>query len=102
MLVEKQDQFTKFTIGSNFVATSIFAGIWARGFTSGEQDAISLLLGYQRDYIKVAYSYDVTLSDASGKTGGSHELSITIQPFKDFRYKGKAKWSKFIECPVVF
>lgn len=102
VLVEKQDQFTKFTVGSNFIATSVFAGVWARGLSNGGQDAISLLVGYQRDYVKFAYSYDVTVSDAAGQSGGSHEISITIQPFKDFRYKGKAKWSKFIECPVAF
>ena len=102
ILAEKQAESIKVTGGVNFATPSVFAGAWLRAFSDGGQDAASFLVGFRTGDFKFAYNYDVTISNLSGQTGGSHEISITIEPRKDYRYKGKAKWSKFLECPVVF
>ncbi|MGB0523717.1 MAG: PorP/SprF family type IX secretion system membrane protein [Flammeovirgaceae bacterium] len=102
VLFERQGDFMKYTAGVNLASSALFAGVWLRAFTNGGQDAASLLVGFRKNSFKLAYSYDQTISDAAGKTGGSHEISITIEPSRDNRYKGKSKWSKFLECPVVF
>ena len=88
--------------GMNFIKNPLILGAWFRANPDSGKESMNFLVGYKQGYFKLAYSYDLTLSQLSGQTGGSHEISITIEPYKDFRYKGKAKWSKFIECPISF
>lgn len=102
ILAELQDDFMRLSVGSNFATQSVFFGTWLRTLSGGGQDAASVLFGIKKGNFKFAYNYDITLSDLQGKSGGSHEISITIEPNKDYRYKGHSKWNKYLECPVVF
>ena len=84
--------------GLNFVKEPLMLGAWAR--INNSLESANLLVGFKKRYFRFAYTYDYTLSGLSGESGGSHEISITIEPNKDYRYKGGSKWHKFIECPV--
>jgi type IX secretion system PorP/SprF family membrane protein len=42
----------------------------------GETDALTFVCGVQYDFIKVGYSYDITLSKLANMTGGAHEVSL--------------------------
>ena len=42
----------------------------------GNADALSVLLGFQKDNIKVGYSYDITLSNVQGVSNGTHEIFV--------------------------
>jgi len=42
----------------------------------GTSDAMSVLLGYQKDNIKIGYSYDITLSNIQKVSNGTHEIFV--------------------------
>ena len=65
-------------------------GIWYR-----DQDAFIILLGVEVGLVKVGYSYDVTISDLSMATSGSHELSLQI----NFDCQPKKRTYRAISCP---
>jgi type IX secretion system PorP/SprF family membrane protein len=59
--------------------TALFAqkfrgGLAYRQF--GTADALSILLGFQKDNIKVGYSYDITLSNVQRVSNGTHEIFV--------------------------
>jgi hypothetical protein len=63
------------------------------------QDAIGTMIGYQfSPALKAGYSYDIALSDLSGRAAGSHEVflqycfKIEIPP----RQKGSYKNPRFL------
>jgi len=74
-------------------------GFWYRGVPFfGEDpkgDAISFLVGYKLDQLRVGYSYDFTISNLVSSTGGAHEISITYE-FKSTRSRKKAH---MVPCP---
>ena len=47
---------------------------------------------------KMAYSYDMTLSNLSGYSGGSHEISLIVQ--LNDRFTSKSRYGA-IPCPGV-
>ena len=65
-------------------------GVWYRN-----QDAFIILLGVEVGLVKVGYSYDVTVSDLSMATSGSHELSLQI----NFDCQPKKRTYRTISCP---
>lgn len=69
-------------------------GLWFRNGIENA-DAFIFQLGFQQDYFKIGYSYDVTVSKLSNNTSGAHELSLGILlPCPEKRHKVKA-----IRCP---
>lgn len=53
-------------------------GIGYRGNVNNP-DAILFMVGYQGKRFKVGYSYDLTISTLTNRTGGSHELSLSYR-----------------------
>lgn len=80
IMLIKQGDFGQVNVGAYGNLGMIFAGAWYRhAFTNS--DAAILLLGVKKGVIKIGYSYDITLSplaSISGGTGGSHEVSLTL------------------------
>lgn len=59
--------------------TALFAETFRGGIAYrqwGNSDAISLLLGYQKDNIKIGYSYDITVSNIQKVSNGTHEIFV--------------------------
>ncbi len=58
-------------------------GLWVRGVPflnithTANIDAVIVLVGYKIYNFSIGYSFDMTVSPLLGKTGGSHEISIT-------------------------
>jgi type IX secretion system PorP/SprF family membrane protein len=78
----KQGDFGQLNVGAYGSMGFVFAGIWYRqAFTN--PDATILLVGVQKGIFKIGYSYDVTVSGLSGYTGGSHEISLTLNFERD-------------------
>ena len=72
----------------------IVGGIWYRGILGTQyRDAFIVTLGIQSDVIKFGYSYDVTVSDLTPATGGSHEVSMSLN------FDCRAKRIKFRSPP---
>lgn len=69
-------------------------GIWYRQ-SFENSDAFIFMVGFQKDYLKIGYSYDVTVSKLANNVGGAHEVTLGfLLPAPDPRHKVKA-----IRCP---
>ncbi len=90
ILFQKQQDFQQLNLGLYVVRGPIVGGLWYRN-----QDAFILLLGFQKDQIKLGYSYDVTVSRLGNATAGSHEISFQLQ----FQCKPKHKKFRTVSCP---
>ena len=73
----KQGDFKQLNIGAYAALGPLIGGGWFRHTFSGS-DAAILLLGFRQDAFKVGYSYDLTVSSLAGKTGGTHEISLSL------------------------
>lgn len=70
------------------------AGIWYRHNFSNP-DAIVFLLGIIQKRFKFGYSYDTSLSNLKGASGGAHEVSVELL----IMCSGKRKRPGAIKCP---
>ena len=68
-------------------------GLWYRGLPliddGFDRDAVVLLVGYKTKYLHIGYSYDFTISQLVGATGGSHEISCMYEFATNKRKKRK-------------
>ncbi len=78
----QQQSFKQMDIGAYWMYNPLEIGLWYRG-TPGKneellsnQEAVIAILGLHLGQMRIGYSYDLTISDLSGSTGGSHEFSI--------------------------
>lgn len=74
ILFMQQQNFTQLNIGLYVTKNALTGGIWYRG-----SDAFIITLGIQSPFIKIGYSYDVTISKLASNTAGSHEISLQFQ-----------------------
>lgn len=73
----------------------IVGGLWYRQLFNNS-DSFIALIGFYQETFKVGYSYDITVSPLTNKSGGSHEISFTMQ----FSCrKKKVKW-RTARCPT--
>ncbi|SMO33068.1 type IX secretion system membrane protein, PorP/SprF family [Saccharicrinis carchari] len=78
----KQADFTQLDLGTYWQYNPIELGLWYRGMPSdnteglGNQDAMIAIIGVHLGQMRLGYSFDLTLSELAGNTGGSHEFSI--------------------------
>ena len=94
ILFMKQQDFEEMNYGMYFNKYPLVGGLWFRqGFDN--PDAFIALIGIQTSVVKIGYSYDVTVSKLSNATGGSHEVSFTLQ----FDCRPKKKRIRAINCP---
>ena len=90
ILYQRQQDFQQLNLGMYFVKDQIVGGIWYRN-----QDAFIVLVGFQTDYFKFGYSYDVTVSKLANVSAGSHEVSLQFQ----LECKPKKKKFRTVSCP---
>ena len=90
ILYTRQGTSQQLNMGVYVKKGALVGGVWYRN-----KDAFILTLGLESDMIKVGYSYDVTLSQLSIISGGSHEVSLAL----NFRCKPKKKQFRPISCP---
>ncbi len=92
-------------IGVDWHYNPISAGLWYRGFpfntnevgNTFDRDAMIFHFGLQFTNFQVGYSYDFTISELGGISGGAHEISLTIDLDNSFRKKRK---EAFLPCPT--
>jgi len=80
ILYRRQGEFQQLNLGLYVQKGPLVAGVWFRGLLFGQtyRDAFIATLGIQTDVVRVGYSYDVTISELTPSTGGSHEVSLGI------------------------
>jgi len=93
-------------MGINWHYDPISAGLWYRGVPFGktdpnenlyDRDALIFKFGLIFPDIQVGYSYDFTISEFGGASGGAHEISIIFDFEAQLRKKRK---EKFLPCPT--
>ena len=90
----KQGGAEQLNLGLSLTNESLSGGLYYRSNFSNP-DAILAVVGVETNGIRLGYSYDYTVSKLSGASGGSHEISVTIQ----LACRNKRKKLKAIKCP---
>lgn len=90
ILFRMQQDFRQINFGMYYSKGPIIGGLWYRN-----SDAFITLIGIQTGIMKFGYSYDITISDLTNKTAGSHEISLGLQ----FDCKPKKRKFRTISCP---
>ena len=95
ILFTKQRQFQQLNLGAYAQHESFFGGIWFR-HTFSNADAVILMAGYEMTYLKIAYSYDLTVSGLGVNSGGAHEISLILN------FERKNKGTNYNDCLNLF
>ena len=94
ILYMSQNGAQQLNIGMSLTNQSLSGGLYFRNNFSNS-DALLLVLGYTANNVRIGYSYDYTVSELMGSSGGAHEVSLTLQ----LDCKDKRKKLKAIKCP---
>jgi len=98
---QKQGKFYQSDLGLYYYKDPLIFGLWYRGIpliTSQAGDAIIGLIGIKTDQLHLGYSYDFTVSNLIGSTGGAHEISIVYE-FNNLSVGQLRKRIRAIPCP---
>jgi len=98
---QKQGKFYQSDIGLYYYKDPLIFGLWYRGIpfvTSQAGDAIIGLIGIKTSQLHIGYSYDFTVSNLIGSTGGAHEISLVYE-FNNLSLGQQRKRIRAIPCP---
>lgn len=101
VMYTQQAHFRQLNGGSYFRANAIIGGIWYR-YNLDYSDAIILLAGAQKGILRATYSYDITLQDLAGHSGGAHEIAIIINLDDSENNRGRGTLGNALRCPTIF
>lgn len=104
LMFVKQGQLGQIHGGAVVNMNNIFSGISYR-HTFSNPDALVILLGVRYNTLKFGYSYDITVSElatAPGGTGGTHELSLSLNLEKSNIFKQKKQSKRYNDCFQLF
>lgn len=78
LVYRRQGEFQQLNFGTYVKKGPIVAGVWFRGLMFGNtyRDSFITTLGIETQYLRFGYSYDITISELTPSTGGSHEISV--------------------------
>jgi type IX secretion system PorP/SprF family membrane protein len=89
-LFQRQGDFQQINLGLYITKGPIVFGTWYRF-----EDSFIALVGLQTDQMRIGYSYDLTTSQLTTETGGSHEISISMK----LECQNQRKQFRAINCP---
>jgi type IX secretion system PorP/SprF family membrane protein len=101
MNFQKQGKFYQSDVGVYYYKDPLIFGLWYRGIpfmTSQAGDAIIGLVGIKTNQLHIGYSYDFTISNLIGSTGGAHEISLVYE-FNNLSFGQQRKRIRAIPCP---
>ena len=99
-----QGKWDQLDLGFYIDNERLTAGLWYRGLPAlkaykpgyGNSDAVILMVGYQTEnQLRFTYSYDITISKMTMKSGGAHEISLIYE----WPRKAKNRKHKVVPCP---
>lgn len=102
ILFSRQAAFTQVNVGAYSGFGKFFGGLWYR-HAGQNPDAAIILAGFREGALRIGYSYDFTLSQlANANTGGTHELSLTINFDDSKETQRRRKASRYEDCFKMF
>jgi type IX secretion system PorP/SprF family membrane protein len=99
-----QGKWDQLDIGGYISHQRITGGLWYRGLTGlkayapgyPSDDAVILMAGFEtNERIRIVYSYDITVSKMTMRSGGAHELSLVYEWPK----QAKKRRHRVVPCP---
>ncbi|MEK7257498.1 MAG: PorP/SprF family type IX secretion system membrane protein, partial [Bacteroidota bacterium] len=102
ILLLRQGGYGQLNLGAYYSMGLVFAGGWFR-HSFGNSDAVIAMVGFQKDILKIGYSYDFTVSALAGApSGGAHEISLVIN-LENSEALRKKRWSeRYNDCFNIF
>jgi len=97
----RQADLGQVNVGAYFRTWYLFGGAWYR-YAFSNPDAAIFLVGFQKDVLKIGYSYDLTLSPISHQTAGGHEISLILNFDESERMKKRRQSRDFNNCLKLF
>lgn len=104
LLLARQGDFTQLNLGAYAGFGQFFGGLWFR-HTFGNPDAAIFALGFREGALRIAYSYDLTVSQLAsvpGGGGGAHEVSLTVNLGDSERVKKRRAANRWNDCFNMF
>ena len=98
VIYSKQGEFQQLNLGLYYKKGIYVIGGWFRchpDFSNFSGDSFIVTLGLESNIIRVGYSYDITTSQLSVYSGGSHEISLAMKLY----CKPKKKVLRAMSCP---
>lgn len=103
MHYKAQAKWDQLDLGGYIDHKRLTAGIWYRGlpfkaYAPGydNSEAVILLVGFETEsQLRVGYSYDITVSRMTMRSGGAHEISLTYE----WPRKHKTRRLSVVPCP---
>lgn len=78
-----QGRFSQLDFGGYWFKYPVLLGIWYRGLPLVKDylgsDALAFMIGCRFNSFQMTYSYDLTVSNLTPRTGGSHEITLTYE-----------------------
>jgi type IX secretion system PorP/SprF family membrane protein len=93
---QRQRGFNQIMAGAYLNVDKIQGGVWYR-HTAYNGDAVITSVGVKKDFFKITYSFDFTVSNLSVKQGGGHEIGIILN--FDHIYPPKQDYN---DCFAIF
>jgi hypothetical protein len=94
ILYQQQFKFHQLNVGTYLTIDPLIIGVWFR-HNFENADALIPLLGFHYKSFRFGITYDVTLSNLKGATGGAYEGSVSWQ----FPCIEKRRHIRAIKCP---
>lgn len=100
ILYTRQGKFAQLNAGLYVQIGPVIAGAWYRHARSNA-DAVIGLIGVQQGVFKLGYTYDLTISGASG-FGGAHEIAVILNFDNSEAAKYRRRKSRYSDCMQMF
>ncbi len=72
-----QSGYNQLNVGAYLSVNKIQGGLWYR-HSLFNGDALIASFGVKKDFLKITYSFDLTLSQLNIRQGGSHEVGVVV------------------------
>lgn len=96
LMIVKQGPFFQALAGTFIGVGNFDLGLWYR-MTGRNPDAAIVSIGMQKGILRLGYSYDMTISALSLRSGGSHEVGVLIN--LDSLYPQESRYN---DCFQIF
>ncbi|MCZ2101885.1 MAG: PorP/SprF family type IX secretion system membrane protein [Chitinophagales bacterium] len=96
IMLQRQRSFYQINFGALLSVNAIHGGLWYR-HAAYNGDALIASFGVKMDFLRITYSFDLTMSDLGLNQGGSHEIGIGIN--FDYLYPKKQNYN---DCFEIF
>lgn len=100
-LFAAQGPYKQLNVGAYAGLGPVICGAWFR-HTFRNADAAILMAGFRQGVFKMGLSYDLTVSELAGRSGGTFELSLGVMFDKDEVLRKKKRRADLNNCLRMF